>query len=173
MRTLLSLFFISALVFSCGDAGLQLNVSKSVPFIFEIEGDDLEFDANGVASYTSEIEIDLATGELADFIDAIDFIVINEIAMQFDEFDGDATFDLSLAADNGIGDINDVSGPIVNGQSISIHPGGDQAAMDRMSTTISNGNDFLLTVSTTFDGDVDLSGFKLTYTFDVTGKIRE
>ena len=169
MKRLLFVFSLGLIVFSCGEAGLQVAVGKTVEYSFEVTGlGDLQEITPTSAAFISAIAIDIASDDLGEYQNDLEEVSINFIRLRFDDYDGNATFRLVLDGDNGIGTLVDFPDQnIINGSELNIFPGSvNITSIQQMESLILGAQQFRLDVDAAFNGNID-SDFKITMIFDI------
>ena len=164
----------------CGDAGVQANVSKDVPYEFFVDASETNDDNGDAGGFAL---IDLGSGEF-DRFELVDVLINNinyEISGLPENTSGEFNMILMVEAES-LPPLELVRTPEIvalenSSERILLYSAVDPNALVTLSTVdavedvIRSGQDFRLTLTTEFPELVQ--DFIITFHFDATGKVRD
>ncbi len=166
------MLFIAAIAISCGEAGLQINVAKDVPYDFNVEAEDV----NISLEYNGIVDVDLGNQELGEYnLNDLDMNLISYEIFGLPEGQSFGSFSMIVRA-NASTLIEIPRLTLANTSSpATIYPGGvnvDLNTVELIRQEVIQGRQFAMENNARFEAEVP-NDFVIRFNFDVLGKVRD
>ncbi len=181
-KTLLLLSIVSLALFGCGEAGVELDVTKGSTVTIQISRNLVNSDVDNFFSTTQTVNF--ADDDFEEYIGDAESVIIDKLTYQFKDYNnisGDLVLmDITLGTGSPNNSILDVFGLVVEntGTVLAYETGNPESALSaaQIANLESLGNQILARQNITFNASADFtddidSDFVIEFTFDVTLRV--